>query len=80
VSTTLDADLSTVNNDLSVVMRRLTAVTAVLAGAGAVAGIFGMSEVGLALGFQDVRFWLVAVAIVVLSLAGFMYFRRIDWI
>lgn len=80
MSTTLDADLSTVNNDLSVVMRRLTAVTAVLAGAGAVAGIFGMSEVGLALGFQDVRFWLVAAAIVVLSLAGFMYFRRIDWI
>ncbi|CAN5736439.1 magnesium/cobalt transporter CorA [soil metagenome] len=80
VSTTLDAYLSTINNDLSTVMRRLTAVTAVLAGAGAVAGIFGMSEVGLALGFQDVRFWLVASAIVALSLGGFLYFRRIDWI
>lgn len=80
VSTTLDAYLSTVNNDLSTVMRRLTAVTAVLAGAGAVAGIFGMSEVGLALSFQDVRFWIVASTIVALSLAGFLYFRRIDWI
>jgi len=80
VSTTLDAYLSTVNNDLSTVMRRLTAVTAVLAGAGAVAGIFGMSEVGLALSFGDVRFWIVASTIVALSLAGFLYFRRIDWI
>lgn len=80
VSTTLDAYLSTVNNELSVVMRRLTAVTAVLAGAGAVAGIFGMSEVGLALAFQDARFWLVAASIVALSVAGFLYFRRIDWL
>jgi len=80
VSTTLDAYLSTVNNDLSEVMKRLTAVTAVLAGAGAVAGVFGMSEVGLALGFTDVRFWIVATTILVGSLAGFLYFRRIGWI
>lgn len=80
VSTTLDAYLSTVNNDLSEVMKRLTAVTAVLAGAGAVAGIFGMSEVGLALGFQDVRFWIVAAVILAGSMAGFLYFRRIGWI
>ncbi|MDQ3493193.1 MAG: magnesium transporter CorA family protein [Chloroflexota bacterium] len=72
VSTTLDAYLSTVNNDLSTVMRRLTAVTAVLAGAGAVAGIFGMSEVGLALSLQDVRFWIVASAIVAFCLGGFL--------
>ena len=33
-----------VNNNLSAIMKRLTGVTVVLAGIGAVAGIFGMSE------------------------------------
>jgi magnesium transporter len=80
VSTTLDAYLSTVNNNLSEIMKRLTAVTAVLAGAGALAGIFGMSEAGLALGFQDLRFWALAVGILLVSALGFLYFRRIDWI
>ena len=80
VSTTLDAYLSTVNNNLSEIMKRLTAVTAVLAGAGALAGIFGMSEAGLALGFQDLRFWALTAGILLVSALGFLYFRRIDWI
>ena len=49
VSGTLDVYLSTVNNNLTVIMKRLTGVTVVLAGIGAFAGIFGMSEAGLAL-------------------------------
>ena len=39
----LDAYLTSVNNDLSDVMKRLTAITAVVAGVGAAAGIFGMT-------------------------------------
>ena len=46
VSGTLDIYLSTVNNNLSAIMKRLTGVTVILAGIGAVAGIFGMSEAG----------------------------------
>lgn len=80
VGTALDMYLSQVNNNLSEVMKRLTAVTAVLAGAGALAGIFGMSEAGLALSFVDMRFWLVTGFIGVLSALGFFYFRRIGWI
>lgn len=80
VGTTLDAYLSTVNNNLSEVMKRLTAVTAVLAGAGVVAGIFGMSEAGLALSFEDLRFWLITIGILVGAAGGFAYFRRIGWI
>ena len=34
------------NNNLSAIMKRLTGVTVILAGVGAVAGIFGMSEAG----------------------------------
>ena len=80
VSTTLDIYLSQVNNNLSEIMKRLTAITAILAGAGALAGIFGMSEAGLAISFEDLRFWLVTAAIVVASAAGFIYARRIGWI
>ena len=49
-SATLDVYLTTVNNNLSVIMKRLTGVTVILAGIGAVAGIFGMSEAGTAFG------------------------------
>ena len=38
-----------VNNNLSVIMKRLTGVTVILAGIGAVAGIFGMSEAATAI-------------------------------
>ena len=47
-SSTLDVYLTQVNNNLSVIMKRLTGVTVILAGIGAVAGIFGMSEASAA--------------------------------
>ena len=48
VSGALDVYLSTVNNNLSLIMKRLTGITVVLAGLGAFAGIFGISEAGAA--------------------------------
>ncbi|MFO1539576.1 MAG: magnesium transporter CorA family protein [Chloroflexota bacterium] len=81
VSGALEAYLSTVNNGLSDVMKRLTAVTAVLAGIGAVAGIFGMSEAGSALSLhQEPGFWLVAACVALVGASVFLYFRHIDWI
>ena len=59
-SSTLDVYLTQVNNNLSVIMKRLTGVTVILAGIGAVAGIFGMSEAGAALGGGEAAgFWAV---------------------
>jgi magnesium transporter len=81
VSGTLDIYVSIVNNDLSRIMKRLTGVTVILAGIGAVAGIFGMSEAGNA--FQGVEaggFWLVTLGVVVLAVAAAAFLRRIDWI
>ena len=49
VSGTVEIYLSTINNNLSTIMKRLTGVTVILAGIGAVAGIFGMSEAGKAI-------------------------------
>ncbi len=81
VSGTLDAYLSTVNNNLSLIMKRLTGVTVILAGIGAIAGIFGMSEAGVALsGGEASGFWMIAALTVLLAVAAAIVLRRIDWI
>ncbi len=81
VAGTLDVYLSTVNNNLSVIMKRLTGVTVVLAGIGAFAGIFGMSEAGTALaGTEAAGFWLVTGGVLALALLVALGLRRADWI
>jgi magnesium transporter len=81
VGTTLDLYLSQVNNNLSEVVRRLTAVTVVLAGMAALAGLFGMSEARALLDPSEFPgFWLAAVLIVAVAAAAVVYFRRIRWL
>jgi magnesium transporter len=81
VSGTLDIYVSIVNNDLSRIMKRLTGVTVILAGIGAVAGIFGMSEAGTAFqGAEAGGFWLVTLFVIILAVAAAAFLRRIDWI
>jgi magnesium transporter len=75
-SSTLDVYLTQINNNLSVIMKRLTGVTVILAGIGAVAGIFGMSEATVEAG----NFWLVVGAIVAASGGAAAFLRRIGWI
>ena len=80
-SATLDVYLTQVNNNLSVIMKRLTGVTVILAGIGAIAGIFGMSEAGVAVGGgEGGGFWLVTVFVVVVATVAAAVLRRIDWI
>jgi magnesium transporter len=81
VAGTLDIYLTTVNNDLSRIMKRLTGVTVILAGIGAVAGVFGMSEAGVALANGEASgFWLITAAIVTAAVIAAVVLRRIDWI
>ena len=75
-SSTLDIYLTQVNNNLSTIMKRLTGVTVILAGIGAIAGIFGMSEAGVEAG----NFWVVTGLIVAGGAAAAVVLRRIDWI
>jgi magnesium transporter len=78
---TLDVYLSQVNNNLSLIMKRLTGVTVILAGIGAIAGIFGMSEAGAALnGAEATGFWLVAAFTVGIAVLGAAILHRLDWI
>jgi magnesium transporter len=81
VAGTLDVYLSTINNNLSTIMKRLTGVTVVFAGMGAMAGIFGMSEAGASLGgLEAPGFWLVTGLIVLGAALTAVFLRRIDWI
>jgi magnesium transporter len=81
VAGTLDVYLSTINNNLSTIMKRLTGVTVILAGIGAVGGLFGMSEAGAALGGAEAGgFWVVVgLALLGAAVTAFVL-RRIDWI
>jgi len=78
---TLDVYLTQVNNNLSVIMKRLTGVTVILAGIGAAAGIFGMSEAGAAFnGGEATGFWLVTVFVVAVAVVAAVILHRLDWI
>ena len=78
---TLDVYLTQVNNTLSVVMKRLTGVTVILAGVGAVAGIFGMSEAGAAIaGEEAAGFWTVTGIMVAAGAAAAVALRKAGWI
>jgi magnesium transporter len=80
-SATLDVYLTQVNNNLSVIMKRLTGVTVIVAGVGAVAGIFGMSEAGSALaGGEASGFWVVTAVTVIAGAIAAVVLRRIGWI
>jgi magnesium transporter len=80
-SATLETYLSTVNNNLSEIMKRLTGVTVVVAGVGALAGIFGMSEAQNAFRAEEgPGFWIVTAACLVTAAACAAILRRIDGI
>jgi Mg2+ and Co2+ transporter CorA len=77
----MEVYLTTINNNLSAIMKRLTSVTLLVAGIGAVGGLFGMSEAATALAGQaGIGFWIVTIAALVLAAAGATILRRIDWL
>ncbi len=80
VSGTMEVYLSTINNNLSLIMKRLTGVTVLLAGIGAIAGIFGMSEAGTAFSGAVPGFWLVAIGTVVVAAVAAFILRRFNWV
>jgi magnesium transporter len=80
-SAALEAYLSTVNNNLSLIMKRLTGVTVVVAGVGALAGIFGMSEAQTAFRLDEgPGFWIVTFGCFILAGLAASVLRRLDWI
>jgi magnesium transporter len=81
IAGTLDVYLSSVNNNLSAIMKRLTGVTVILAGIGAVGGLFGMSEAsGVLSGQEGAGFWIVVAATIIGAAIAWLVLRRIDWL
>jgi len=81
VAGALEVYLSSINNNLSAIMKRLTGVTVILAGIGAVAGVFGMSEAASALtGGEGSGFYVIVAATILAAIAALFFLRRIDWI
>ena len=81
VAGSLEVYLSTINNNLSAIMKRLTGVTVILAGIGAIGGLFGMSEAASALsGAEGAGFYLILAATVIASMAAVVLLRRINWL
>ncbi len=81
VGDALEIYLSTINNNLSTIMKRLTGVTVVLAGIGAIAGLFGMSEAATAVeGLQGAGFYVVSLGTVLGAIGAVLVLRRINWL
>jgi magnesium transporter len=78
---TIEVYLSTINNNLSTIMKRLTGVTVVLAGIGAVGGIFGMSQATVALnGGEGTGFWAITIGTILMAVVAVVIMRRIGWV
>ena len=81
VADSLEIYLSTINNNLSTIMKRLTGVTVVIAGIGAIGGLFGMSEAaGAVAGTEGPGFYLVVAVTIVAAILGVLGLRRINWL
>jgi magnesium transporter len=81
VTGSLELYLSTVNNNLSQIMKRLTGVTVLLAGIGAVAGIFGMSEAATGItGKEGPGFYVVTAVTVAIAAMAAWVLHRVDWL
>jgi magnesium transporter len=81
VASTLDVYLSTINNNLTVIMKRLTGVTVILAGVGAIAGFGGMSEAAAALAGQEgLGYYVVVGLTLVLAAVATVALRRFGWL
>jgi len=81
VAGSLEIYLSTINNNLSTIMKRLTGVTVILAGIGAVGGVFGMSEAANAIsGTEGWGFYLVVLVTVISAMIGVWVLKKINWL
>jgi magnesium transporter len=81
VADSLEIYLSTINNNLSAIMKRLTGVTVILAGIGAIAGLFGMSEAASALeGAEGTGFYVIVAGVGIAAILAALVLRRINWL
>ncbi|HEU0001886.1 MAG TPA: magnesium/cobalt transporter CorA [Ktedonobacteraceae bacterium] len=79
ISTTMDANLSIVSNDLNKVMRTLTAASIILMADSLLAGIWGMNFVNIPELRLQFGYYGALVLMVVISLLLLLFFKRLKW-
>ena len=75
----LDAYLSSVNNNLSLVMKRMTIIATIFMPISFIVGFGGMNFVTFIPYDSPVMFWGVMVALVVVPIIMYLWFRRNQW-
>lgn len=75
----LEVHLSTVNNQLSDIMKRLTVLTALFLPLTFITGAFGMNMVRSP-GWTDPAFWIIGLGMVGVSAVQWSYFRSRGWV
>ena len=80
LSTTMDANLSLVSNDLNKVMRTLTSASIILMADSLLAGIWGMNFVNIPELRLQFGYYAALVFMFLISLLLFMFFRRRRWV
>lgn len=80
IISTVEVHLSSISNNLNVVMKRLTAWAAIILVPSLVAGIYGMNFVFLPLARHPNGFWIMVGLMAASVVALYSYFKRNDWI
>ncbi len=80
LSTTMDANLSIVSNDLNKVMRTLTVASIILMVDSLIAGIYGMNFVNIPELHLQYGYFGVLVLMALLSILLILLFRRLKWL
>jgi magnesium transporter len=76
----VDAHLAIISNRMNSVMKRMTSWGAILLASTLVVGFFGMNFADLPLANESWATELTAAAMVALTIAGYLYFKRKDWL
>ncbi len=80
LSTTMDANLSIVSNDLNKVMRTLTAASIILMADSLLAGIWGMNFVNIPELHLEYGYFGALAVMAVLSFLLILFFKRLKWL
>ena len=80
LSTTMDANLSIVSNDLNKVMRTLTVASIILMADSLIAGIYGMNFDNIPELHLQYGYFGVLVLMALLSILLILLFRRLKWL
>lgn len=80
LSTTMDANLSIISNDLNKVMRTLTAASIILMVDSLFAGIWGMNFVNIPELHLYYGYYAALASMVLLSFLLYLFFKRLNWL